>query len=83
MKTQNLFENIIIDEKLTDSEHLRWLIKLRRIDSLTGIESICLSKEELFIEYNPLFHTSISVLDELRKLGFPAKQLKVATVYTE
>jgi len=83
MKNQNLFENIIMDEKLTESEHLRWLIKLRRIDSLTGIESICLSKEELYIEYSPLFHISVSVLDELRKLGFPSKQLKLAPVHIE
>jgi len=82
MKNQNLFENIIVDEKLTDNDHLRWLINLRRIDSLTGIESICLSKEELFIEYSPLFHTSVSVLDELRKLGFPSKQLEIAPVHT-
>lgn len=50
MKNQNLFENIIVDEKLTDNDHLRWLIKLRRINSLSGIESICLSKASL--KYN-------------------------------
>ncbi len=56
---------------------------LRRINSLSGIESICLSKEELFIEYSPVFLTKVSVFAELRKIGFPAKQLELAPVHTE
>ena len=34
MTKQNLFENIIIDEKLTDGDHLRWLIKLSACSNL-------------------------------------------------
>jgi len=80
MKTQYLFENIIANRDLTDNEHLRWRAKLKRMSSQTGIESICLSKQELFIEYNPNEQTRDSIFEELRRMGFPSKQLELVPV---
>ena len=80
MKNQNHIENIIADKKLTDNEHLRWRVKLKKLSTLSGIESICISKEELFIEYNPLEQTSDSIFTELRRIGFPAKQLELVYI---
>lgn len=77
MKKQFQFKNYIIDGVLTDSEHLRWRAKLKRLSTLPGIESICLSKEELFIEYNPQVRTSENILVELRILEFPSKALEL------
>jgi len=73
MKKQFQFENYIVDGVLTDSEHLRWRAKLKRLSNSTGIESICLSKEELFIEYNPQYKASDNILEDLRILEFPLK----------
>ena len=80
MKTQYLFENIIANTELTDNEHLRWRAKLKRLSAQTGIESICLSKHELFIEYNPVEQSRELILEELRCMGFPSKQLELAPV---
>ncbi len=80
MKNQYLFENIIADRKLTENEHLRLRAKLRRLSISSGIESICLSKEELFIEYNPRLKTKEFIFDELRTMGFPSKELELVIV---
>mgnify|MGYP001815955091 FL=1 len=80
MKNQYLFENIIADRELTENEHLRLRARLRGLSTSSGIESICLSKEELFIEYNPLLKTSDDIYEELRTMGFPSKQLELVIV---
>ena len=80
MKNQNSIENIIADKKLTDNEHLRWRVKLKKLSSQSGIKSICVSKEELFIEYNPQKQTSESIYTELRTMGYPAKQLELVDI---
>lgn len=80
MKTQYQFENIIADRELSDNEHLRWRATLRKLSRSSGIESICISKEELFIEYNPLLKSRILILEELRMMGFPSKQLDLVSV---
>jgi len=80
MKNQYQFENIIADRELSDNEHLRLRAKLRKLSRSNGIESICISKEELFIEYNPLLKTRNLILEEIRKIGFPSKQLEMVPV---
>lgn len=80
MKNQYQFENIIADRELSDNEHLRWRATLRKLSRSSGIESICISKEELFIEYNPLLKSRILILEELRMMGFPSKQLDLVSV---
>lgn len=80
MKTQYQFENIIADRELSNNEHLRWRATLRKLSRSSGIESICISKEELFIEYNPLLKSRILILEELRMMGFPSKQLDLVSV---
>lgn len=80
MKNQNNIERIIADSKLTEENQIDLRNRLKPLAGLSGIESICLDNEELFIEYNPIQQNRDSIIAELRKTGFPSKQVEIQSV---
>ena len=74
MKKANSFQIIKTSRILTELEQSDCRVVLKDVLKQQGIISLCLDKENLFVEYNPEILTTVKIFLILENVGFPAEK---------
>jgi len=81
MENQYRIKRVYVNKKLTETEQKVWRLKLKSMVELTGIVSICLDDEVMFIEYNPILIQGNSIIKELKRINYPMRGSAQVSLY--